>query len=542
MSGLPLTRRAQPPARAARRGFTLTELLVVIAIVSALLAITVGGLFRNRTVNRLLATEQVLADFVRQARHAAKSTGAPVVLDIQPINASDPTLGWTVAGVSRSCIWSDSFDDTAGGTRAQPVIAPVLPPLTSPPAMPAGGWTIGANGIGVTGIGPANGVVVSHLLRPGEQLVRGSHQDGFYLACAVRLVGDQLLPKMARFKQQQQQGGGGQLLNIPLMLIGAAGDDSVSSSLGGMMLVQTLRREQPTPSSPPANFGTPPPPVAPAPALTTPPAQPYLNTFELIGWAAPYNPGSVPPPEAVDEVSSIQEDSHPVMTDPGNPLNFLPTWRDQPPLHPSFNAMSNDLDVATPIGLDQWVELGLLFDGANLTLYRNGRCVGERPYQGPANSLPAGKDTIFVGQATVPGPGQVYSGPYAVFDDVRLYRMGTELLGRLPAGVVASQPYRITVHPDGRVELSPNAMVQVAVRGGHGVTVVTPGRTTETVTVLPRAGMLFSLQPHGQPSHDHGALTAAVLSFAANGQVTSSLATWEQETLSPNEYPVLATP
>jgi prepilin-type N-terminal cleavage/methylation domain-containing protein len=540
MPGPSPPRHSRPHPHAARRGFTLTELLVVIAIVSALLAITVGGLFHSRTVNRLLATEQLLADFVRQARHAAKSTGAPVVLEIQPINPTDPTLGWTVAGVSRSCVWSDSFDDTAGGTRAQPVITPTL--LTSPLSVPASGWTIGANGIGVTGIGANSGISVNHTLRPGEQLVRGNHQDGFYLACALRLVGEQLLPKMALYKQKQQGGGGGALMAIPLMLIGAAGDDAVSSSLGGMMLLQTLRKEQPTPSSPPATFGTPPPPVAPAPALSTPPMQPYLNSFELIGWAAPYNPGGLPPPEAINEVSSIQEDSHPLMTDPGNPLNSLQVWRDQPVLHPSFSAMSNDLDVATPIGVDQWIEVGLLFDGANLTLYRNGRCVGERAYQGPANGLPAGKDTIFIGQASVPGPGPVYSGSYAVFDDVRLYRMGTEQLGRLPSGVVASQPFRITAHPDGRIELGANAMVQVAVRGGNSVTVVTPGRTTEAVTVVTRAGIILSLQPHGQPAHDHGALTAAVLTFSSSGQVTSSLATWEADTDGTAEYPVLATP
>ena len=40
----------------------------------------------------------------------------------------------------------------------------------------------------------------------------------------------------------------------------------------------------------------------------------------------------------------------------------------------------------------------------------------------------------------------------AVFDDARLYRLGSDQLGTLPPGVVAGAPYRITVHPDGRVD------------------------------------------------------------------------------------------
>jgi hypothetical protein len=326
------------------------------------------------------------------------------------------------------------------------------------------------------------------------------------------------------------------------MLIGSAGDDQVSGSLGGMMLVQVLRREQPPPQAAPANAPPPPTPIPPAPALNSPPPQPYLNNFELVGWAAPYDPSGVPPPEPMDEVSSIQEDSHPMITDPLHPPMQIPTSRDQPPLHPSFPVTGNELDVASPIGVDQWIEVGLLFDGGTLTLYRNGRRVGERPYTGPANGLPVGKDTIFVGQATVPGAGEVYSGPNAVFDDVRLYRMGTDQLGPLPSGVAAMQPYRITVHPDGRVEMAMAVIAQIGVRGTAGLLVETPMKTTESITTQSQTAMIFSLQPHGQPHHSPGTLNAAVVTITASGTVTSSLATWEADPLTNNEYPVLVTP
>ena len=539
MAGQSCSRHVLAPRLATTQGVTLAELLVVIAIISFLLAISVGGLFRNRSANKLLATEQMLTDFIRQAIHTAKSTGAPVVLNITPNNTSDPTLGWTVAGVSRACIWSDDFDDTAGGTRTLPVITPVTAPTNMPPM---NGITIGMNGNGMTGI--SSSLQETATLSHAQQLVRGSRQDGFYLACAVRLVGDQVLPAIAKLKQNQQNSGGGQLLSIPLMLIGSAGDDQVSESLGGMMLVQVLRKEQPAPQAAPANAPTPPAPIPPAPALNSPPPQPYLNNFELIGWTAPYEPSGVPPPEAADEVSSIQEDSHPLMTDPNKVLNQIPTLRDQPPLHPSFPATGSDLDVASPIGVDQWIEVGLLFDGTTLTLYRNGRRVGERPYTGPPNSLPPNKDTIFVGQATVPGAGQVFSGAYAVFDDVRLYRIGTDQLGQLPSGVVAAQPYRITVQPDGQVEMMTNVIAQVGVRGTGGLTVETPMKTTETISVQPRLAMIFSLQPHGEPHHAPGTLNAAVISITASGTVTSSMATWEGDPTSATniEYPVLVTP
>src|SRR5258708_7202903 len=129
--------RARPPA-AGHSAFTLVEMMVVILIISILLALGIGAIMRKKATNRLLATEQLIADFVRQARHTARSSGAPVVLKIAPVDANDPTLGWTVSGVSRQCIWSESWDDSSGGSAARPAAASTI--------------TVGVNGNGRTNI------------------------------------------------------------------------------------------------------------------------------------------------------------------------------------------------------------------------------------------------------------------------------------------------------------------------------------------------------------------------------------------------------
>jgi prepilin-type N-terminal cleavage/methylation domain-containing protein len=183
-----------------RRGFTLVEMLAVILIVGLLMSLVVGAFFRSRTVNKLLASEQVLSDAIRQARHSARSTGAPALLKLSPTKRPDGSLlGGIITGVSRVWVWSEFFDHGQGPETA--------------------GFTIGMSGTGrfVNQDAP--------WLPPDlDRALRFRSGDGAYVAVAVRpplagQIGD-AIPKQ-----------------IPLILVGE--DNSAANSSFGVMLVRS---------------------------------------------------------------------------------------------------------------------------------------------------------------------------------------------------------------------------------------------------------------------------------------------------------------
>lgn len=189
-------------ARAARtvRGFTLVEVLAVLIIVLLLLGLVVGAFFRSRTVSKLLASEQVLGDAIRQARHTARSTGAPALLKLSPTRRPDGNVGGgVITGVARVWVWSEFFDHGQG--------------------LDASGFTSGLSGTGrlVQQDAPW---VPPELDRP----LRFRPGDGAYVAIAVRppLAGrtDGEVPKQ-----------------IPLILVGD--DSSAANSTFGVMLVRS---------------------------------------------------------------------------------------------------------------------------------------------------------------------------------------------------------------------------------------------------------------------------------------------------------------
>ncbi len=155
---------------------------MVIGIIVTMLGLVLGGLFRSRDGNRLLAAEHVLADSIRQARHTARSTGAPVELRLTPVLSGSDVVGAKLAGVSRVVLWSETFDkvrdlDDDGVIDASDEAA--VPPVTDG----ADGVVIGRSGNGrvASAVHP-----ITHQLTRGTRLVRsGRTTDGFYLACSV---------------------------------------------------------------------------------------------------------------------------------------------------------------------------------------------------------------------------------------------------------------------------------------------------------------------------------------------------------------------
>jgi prepilin-type N-terminal cleavage/methylation domain-containing protein len=159
-----MPRAARLPARrAVPQGFTLLELLVVIGIIMLFLGLTIGAVMRTPTVNKLIATEQMMADVVRQARHTARSTGSPVEITISKANR-------VIMGVSQIPVWNATFDD--GDAQ----------------------YTSYLTNLGQTGSGlwcPPDGsgnptYPAPVVLTPAQSLARNPNVlDGFYLAAAV---------------------------------------------------------------------------------------------------------------------------------------------------------------------------------------------------------------------------------------------------------------------------------------------------------------------------------------------------------------------
>lgn len=182
------------------RGFTLVELLAVILIVGLLMSLVVGSFFRTRTLNKLLASEQVLSDAIRQARHTARSTGAPALLKLSPIRRPDGSpLGGVITGVSRVWVWSEFFDhgqapDTTGYT------------------------------IGMSGTGRLVNQDAPWMPPELERALRFRAGDGAYAAVAVR---PPLAGQIGREVPKQ----------IPLILVGS--DNSAADSSFGVMLVRS---------------------------------------------------------------------------------------------------------------------------------------------------------------------------------------------------------------------------------------------------------------------------------------------------------------
>ncbi len=189
-----------PSVSNSHRGFTLVEMLAVILIVGLLMSLVVGSFFRTRTVNKLLASEQVLSDAIRQARHTARSSGAPVLLKLSPTKRADGTLlGGVISGVSRVWVWSEFFDHGQ--------------------ALDVAGFTIGMSGTGrlVQQDAPW---LPPDLDRP----LRFRNGDGAYIAVAVR---PPLAGQIGRDVPKQ----------IPLILVGP--DNSTAGSSFGVMLVRS---------------------------------------------------------------------------------------------------------------------------------------------------------------------------------------------------------------------------------------------------------------------------------------------------------------
>jgi prepilin-type N-terminal cleavage/methylation domain-containing protein len=445
MPVLPSTTAARctpAPGCAARSGFSLVELLVVIGIIATMTGLVLGGLFRSRDGNRLLAAEQVLADAIRQARHTARSTGSPVELRLTPLLNGSEVTGAKLAGVSRTVLWSETFDkvrdlDDDGVIDAGDEAA--VPAVTTG----ADGVVIGRSGNGRVA-SPLHPIV--HQLTRSSRLVRADRTEGFHLSCSV-------LPPTAITHNAI----------LPLVVVGDAG-----AMVAESQCVLYLRGYVP------------------------PPNEGQVPVWELVGavWS-----------ESGAEVT-ISSHAHQITTRMVNPT--LP---------------SGAPDLAHAIVGGRWIDVGLLYDGLRLLLYRNSQRIAELR-TGVPRALRAEGDFVHVGMIHLLNQVDPTYAP-APLDDVRLYRLGTAGDSTLPGNVVlvdalrgppkATLGWRMLCQPDGRVEVSRDDDSDATPVNDRVTTVTTGTRTGDKATIL--LGQLRS----------PGTIQNAELTVTLDGRVSSRL-------------------
>ncbi len=434
-----------------RRAFSLAELLVVIGIMLLLLGLSAGAFLRTTRINKVLATEHLIADMLRQARHTARTTGTPVMIEIL---APDPDKAGTIAGVSQVPIWNYAFED----------LLPPNPQLSDLP-LPDPKWLIETGHTGkalrlLPAIPPDQPLSPSPYSFPRDQRLQRKDRNkkfsgGFYISCRVR-------PSLARNGQTW----------LPLILIGESGA-RVDASVVGLALRRNEARIQVQ-----ANVDS-----------TKPDFKPMLANWEIVGWIN----GPRDDTSKNNQVRSIDDDVQIAQQ--------------------AF--ATSDTDPNGPIIGGSWVEIGLLYNSRELALFRDGVLVAQFPAASvsPAPSLPAPGPTRMVSPELTPGiidnavinlahmiepanstdPETPYFLTSAELDDVRIFRLGTDQPTALPAGMRPVDTnhlptsYHILIRPDGRVDgingplifESPNDSTESAI-----ITIAPEGAVTNSQTKL----------------------------------------------------------
>jgi type II secretory pathway pseudopilin PulG len=505
----------------------MVELLVAITIMAAVLAIAIGGLFARRDTDRLLATEQLVADMVRQARHTTRSSGEPVELRISQLSdANGNIIGGRIAGVSRQAVWSQTFDDPANPPCAVSTFIGDLDPAT--------GITFGRSG---SGLWPATSSVpqatmqaqLVHLLTTAQKLVHGSASGGasaFYIACCVRPPpADQAWLAAVTPDTTPPE--------IPLVLLGD----------GNVIGQPPFNPASSTPAVPPAYV---PSTIAGLKlvlchlaASSATPLSPGVSSqycWELRGWVNLPGSGS----STLVSISSL--------------LGVSGVYGPQP-----------------SITGGRWEDLGLLYDGVNLRLFRDGHVLlledGVTPIQVATNTADptmvnrlAATDyqSVFYGEETPSGLTQPVFAD-APIDDVRIFRLATDQSQDLPMGIVPEWHGVLGFNPDGTMmppladpvdPLHPDlpalryatavaGTASGALPSGYVNLIMAQGTTlAKTTATVPT--LTFCKRVKGQ--RDGGALSCAVVTVPVHGPVSSALGTLGRDAGSSTMYLVTAAP
>lgn len=391
----------------ARAAFTLVELLVVIGIAVLLMALSVASVVRGPALTRIAAAEQLVADAIRQARHAARTGGQPLVLLLDPEREA-------LSGLARSVLWT-------GEEHWPPAHDSLWPGLSGQGLLLPDAYAGDAEAV-LTAIMDGSG-----LLEGPRRLARGLPPERqqelprLLLSVAVRPPpperGPELLPLVAVGFEPEPAESPDAFGRLDDSILGLAlvRSDVTAGSLGGGR-----------------------------PRTVTP-------AWEALGWLVD---GS----GAMLEISSLDDAS-------GGPQGQRVVL-----VRGDATAATIMGDAhAGAFGGGQWLELALLVEPGQLLLYRDGREIARREATAPGadgkpipvtslRSDPARAERIVVGllrhPAWPPERTRAPAGSTWLIDSVRLERLGGAPLATLPDGVRVAEAVRIRCHPDGRVEAS----------------------------------------------------------------------------------------
>lgn len=432
-----------PKSAAGPHAFTLIEILVVITIFMILMGLTIGSVVRAPKVNRMIASEQAIADCIRQARHTARTTGQPVVLLLKRNERS-------IGGLVRTTLWSR----ISGWPAPQPVAPATLPGRTGD-----GLWLPEA----FDQTDHTNEILAGDpVLDRNTRLARG-------VVTPSQGIPTLLLSLNVRLPVAGPAAGMAQ----PLVHVGkdVPGNDADFASIDNSLFGLAVVRADDVVANANTNLNT-------RAGLR----RPVTPTWEILGWIR--DSGNQ------YEVSSILDvPTGATRVEANQALLKLAGGADDP--------SSMGFDIAAPLVGGQWCELSLLFDGTRLVLYRDGRRVGEKAVTITNLYDAQGPERVYIGVLKAPlgtGPA-AYVAPQALtIDDVRLERLGHEMIGTLPAGVTLGQAEcRITCHPEGRVEVNAaeggeitltsesgeNALISIDVAGSVRSVAAATGTTAE---------------------------------------------------------------
>lgn len=446
-----------------RRAFSLLELLVVMGILLLVASLGIAAFQRVGTVNRLTATEHLIADMVRQARLTARTSGSPVVLNV--IRGTAGTAA-SISGVSRTVLWSEGFEKTD-------FTVPILPQSVEDFRTRVGRTGAGFSFSDAARSAPrfpdpiATTPTGSPDTKKNALTRRGgtSNSEGFSLSVAVR-------PPVINIGAT----------DFPLVMVAtnqvanATACVDVKESICGLRLEAWTRsviidqNERPTRKHEHEQTA-----LVPNPTKL----DPQHRFWAITGWIVPE--GSTTP-------ILINSENNTLLT-----------------LTPQQHQGQTEVDIG-----GHWEEITLLYDGHNLQLLRDGVPIARRIADTPTHLDGAQRlagygqpQQVILGNAKFSGSWlqggvgslDAYLPSSAILDDVCLARMGIDLPHALPSGMVPDADYQITVTPVGTFTVNGGTTTNALVF--HGT--AEEAELTTTITINPTTGAVTSTELKVKP-------------------------------------------